>query len=56
MALDEPGENDITNELEGFTFIIDKDLARKYPNYSIVYQNGLVFKGLRIYAEGTSGC
>lgn len=56
MVLDAPNENDITTKTKGFNFVIDKDLARQYQQFSIVYQNGIISKGLRIYAGGASHC
>ena len=56
MALDEPKETDIVAREKGFKFVIDKELAQQFPGFSIVYQNGILFKGLRVYAHGASHC
>lgn len=56
MALDEPKESDIVTQEKGFNFVIDRGLAQQYKHFSIVYQNGIVFKGLRVYAHGASHC
>ena len=56
MALDEPKETDVVAQARGFKFVIDKGLASQYPRFSVVYQNGIIFKGLRIYAHGASHC
>ena len=56
MALDEPKETDIVTQTKGFKFVIDKGLASQFPRFSVVYQNGIIFKGLRVYAHGASYC
>ena len=56
MALDEPTETDLVTNTEGFNFVIDKSLSQQYRNFSIVYQDGILFKGLRIYAQGAPHC
>lgn len=56
MALDEPKESDVVTNIKGFKFVIDKELASQYRRFSVVYQNGIIFKGLRIYAHGASHC
>ncbi len=56
MALDEPREDDTVINKNGFSFLIDKDLAKQYRHFNIIYQNGFIFKGLRIIARGASYC
>lgn len=56
MALDESKENDVVVEEKGFSFLIDGKLAKQYKHFSIVYQKGFIFKGLRVFAQGASYC
>jgi Fe-S cluster assembly iron-binding protein IscA len=56
MALDEPKESDTKIQEKGFNFVIDSDLAEQYNHFSIVYQNGILFKGLRVFAHGAPHC
>lgn len=56
LTLDEPAEDDIVKEIKGLTFIVDTSLNQRYPEINIEYKNGVIFKGLKIYASGASSC
>lgn len=48
MALDEPKENDIELESEGFNFVIEDDLSDMYESFSVDYNDNWLRKGFVI--------
>jgi hypothetical protein len=60
LALDEPKEDDKKYEVEGLSFIIDKDVTdalRHYGNVSIDYNDRPFFaKGFQVSLTGAASC
>jgi hypothetical protein len=46
----------MVQEVKGIKFIFDEDLGTRYPMITIDYKDGIVFKGLRIFAQGAYSC
>ena len=55
LALDEPGENDQTTDIDGFSFVVDKELmAQAAPiHIDLNYAGFTVFSSLQL---GGGGC
>ncbi|MBM7615018.1 hypothetical protein [Alkaliphilus hydrothermalis] len=59
MSRDEAQENDIEKEVDGLTFIIEKNLDQQYDGVGIMidYQQGLLRKGFAVgLKDGGNTC
>jgi len=43
-------------EVKGMHFVYDSDLSRKFPEVTIEYKNGIIYKGLHVFAAGYHSC
>jgi Fe-S cluster assembly iron-binding protein IscA len=57
MALDEPKDEDMRVESEGFEFLIEESLSDIYNSFSIDYSNNWLRKGFVVMPDrGGSSC
>ncbi len=59
LALDEPRDNDERVEVEGFSFLMDSqvaDMIRTYGKLSIDYSDHFWTKGFQLSLSGITGC
>lgn len=55
MALDEPGDNDVTFTDQGLTFVIDKDLFEKAKPISVDFVESLDRSGFTLTSNLSTG-
>ncbi len=55
MSLDEAKENDITKEVEGIEFVVDKEVDEQFGNVIVDFSSGFLGKRFMVnYAGGGS--
>ncbi len=58
MTLDESKEDDNIKEVDGYRFLVEKELDRQIEGVTVDYKNGMLRKGFVVYmsAGGGGGC
>jgi Fe-S cluster assembly iron-binding protein IscA len=56
LALDEPKEDDAHFQVDKLNFIVEKHLAKSWPEVHIDYRDSWMGKGFVVYAGSGAGC